>query len=282
VNRRALALALGILALPAYAGPDAPPRIVSLAPSLTELAYAAGAGGALVGTVEYSDYPDAARSLPRVGDAWRVDPERVLALRPDLVLAWESGTPAATVSRLESLGLHVVWIPTYRLSDVPAALRTIGRMAGSASSAEVVAARFEYAIGRLRAAHAQVVPVRVFIEIDDEPLYTVNGHHIISEVVDLCGGRNVFAGLPQLAPPVALEAVLERDPQVILTTDDTIADPGALWRRWKDLTAVARGTIYSMPSDTLTRATPRLAEGAGEVCRALDDARTRLAGATSG
>ncbi len=271
-----LALALGAV-VPAAEG-AARLRIVSLAPNLTELAYAAGAGSTLVGTVEYSDYPEAARALPRVGDAWRVDPERVLELRPDLVLAWSSGTPGDTVARLESLGLRVVSIPTYRLADVGAALRTIGKIAGTTAVADAAAATFDAGIGRLRAAHATAPPLDVFIEIDDEPLFTVNGRHVISEVVQLCGGRNVFADLPQLAPPVALEAVIARDPQVILSTDDTIADPKALWRRWTRVAAVRDGTIYSMPSDTLTRATPRLAEGAREVCAALDDARKKAAG----
>jgi iron complex transport system substrate-binding protein len=256
----------------------AQPRIVSLAPNLTELAYAAGAGGTLVGTVEYSDYPDAARALPRVGDAWRVDPERVLALRPDLVLAWPSGTPVDTVARLESLGLRVVSIPTYRLADVATALRTIGKMAGTSAIADESAAAFDARVRELRARHGGAPSITVFIEIDDEPLFTVNGSHAISEIVELCGGRNVFADLPQLAPPVSLEAVLARNPEVILSTDDTIADPLALWRRWTRVAAVRYGTIYSMSSDTLTRSTPRLADGAREVCAALDDARARRSG----
>lgn len=275
---RWLVFALLLVARVAAAEGASRPRIVSLAPNLTELAYAAGAGGTLVGTVEYSDYPDAARRLPRVGDAWRVDPERVLALKPDLVLAWSSGTPGDTVARLGSLGLKVVSIPTYRLADVATALRTIGRIAGTETVADASATRFEREIRRLRAAHAETRALSVFVEIDDEPLYTVSGQHIISEVVDLCGGHNVFADLPQLAPPVALEAVIARDPQVILSTDDTIADPRALWQHWTRVAAVRDGTIYSMSSDTLTRATPRLAAGAGQVCAALDDARARIAG----
>jgi iron complex transport system substrate-binding protein len=251
-------------------------RIVSLAPSLTELAYAAGAGDAMVGTVEYSDYPEAARALPRVGDAWSVDAEAVLVLRPDLVLSGPSGTPAGTVARLRSLGVQVVEIPTFRLVDVATALRSVGRIAGTEAVAEGAARRYEIEIRDLRASHAGARRLAVFIEIDDEPLYTVNGRHVISEVVDLCGGSNVFADLPQLAPPVAIEAVLARDPEVILSTDDTISDPAALWRRWGGLTAVKAGSIYSMSSDTLTRSTPRLAVGAGEVCAALDDARRRL------
>ena len=272
-----LIVGLALVALAPAAGSAGPLRIVSLAPNLTELTYAAGAGNMLVGTVEYSDYPDAARALPRVGDAWRVDPERVLELRPDLVLAWSSGTPGDTVARLESLGLRVVSIPTFRLADVATALRTIGKIAGTSAVADASAAAFDAAIRRLRAGHAGVQTVSVFIEIDDEPLYTVNGHHVISEVVELCGGRNVFAELPQLAPPVTLEAVLARDPQVILSADDTIADPQVLWRRWTQVAAVRDGAIYSMSSDTLTRATPRLADGARAVCAALDDARARRA-----
>jgi iron complex transport system substrate-binding protein len=251
-------------------------RIVSLAPSLTELAYAAGAGDAMVGTVEYSDYPAAARALPRVGDAWSVDAEAVLALRPDLVLSWPSGTPAGTVARLRSLGVHVVEIPTFRLADVATALRSVGHIVGTEVVAEEAAQRYEAGIRDLRASHASARPVAVFVEIDDEPLYTVNGRHVISEVVELCGGRNVFADLPQLAPPVAIEAVLARDPEVILSTDDTIRDPAVLWRRWSGMKAVKSGSIYSMSSDTLTRSTPRLAVGAAEVCAALDDARRRL------
>ena len=171
---------------------------------------------------------------------------------------------------------EVVEIPTFRLADVATALRSVGRIAGTEAVAEEAARRYEVEIRDLRASHAGVRRVGVFVEIDDEPLYTVNGRHVISEVVELCGGSNVFADLPQLAPPVAIEAVLARDPEVILSTDDTISDPAALWRRWSGMKAVKAGSIYSMSSDTLTRSTPRLAVGAGEVCAALDDARRRL------
>ena len=251
------------------------PRIVSLAPHLTEIAYAAGAGPALVGTVEYSDYPAAARALPRVGDGWRVDLERVLALQPDAVLAWPSGTPRTTIERLQGLGLRVVEVPTYRLADVPAALRLVGDLAGTRAAAEPAAARFEAQVARLRQQHAGATTVTVFVQIDDAPLFTVNGRHVISEVVELCGGRNVFAGLAQIAPQIDTEAVLARDPEVILTTDDTIADPRAQWQRWPQLAAVRRGTIYAMQSDTVARASPRLVEGVQAVCDALDDARRR-------
>jgi iron complex transport system substrate-binding protein len=275
VSRTAWLVLLLVAAMPAGAAERL--RIVSLAPSLTEIAYAAGAGAALVGTVEYSDYPAEARSLPRVGDGWSVDVERVLALRPDVVLAWSSGTPQATIERLESVGLRVVTVPTFRLADVPAALRLVGRLAGTPAVAESAARRFDDEVDRLRRQHAGVSVLTVFIQIDDQPLFTVGGRHVLSEVVELCGGRNVFAGLAQVAPQVDVEAVLARDPQVILSTDDTVADPAALWRRWPQLESVRAATIYSLPSDLVARATPRLAQGVAATCSALDDARRRLA-----
>jgi iron complex transport system substrate-binding protein len=264
-----------LMAMPAGAAERL--RIVSLAPSLTEIAYAAGAGPALVGTVEYSDYPAEARRLPRVGDGWSVDIERVLALRPDVVLAWSSGTPQATIERLEAVGLRVVNVPTFRLADVPAALRLVGRLAGTPAVAEAAARRFDDEVDRLRRQHAGSSVLTVFIQIDDQPLFTVGGRHVLSEVVALCGGRNVFADLAQVAPQVDVEAVLARDPQVILSTDDTVADPAAMWRRWPQLHSVRAATIYPLPSDLVARATPRLAQGVAATCRALDDARRRLA-----
>jgi len=273
---RGRVLALALLWASAGSAAAALPRIVSLAPNLTEIAYAAGAGAALVGTVEYSDFPAAARALPRVGDAWRVDMERVLALHPDLVLVWPSGTPEAVIEQLRRLGMKVVAVPTYRLADVPAALRSIGAIAGSTALAERAAQEFERDVAAQRANHAHRTALSVFIQIDDEPVYTVNGEHVISEVVQLCGGRNIFARLPQIAPPVALESVLQLDPQVIVSTDDTIADPRAQWLRWTRLKAVRAGTIYSLPSDLVARATPRLAQGVRATCDALDDARRRL------
>jgi iron complex transport system substrate-binding protein len=262
------------LAVAATSAPG-PVRIVSLAPNLTEMVYAIGAGSLLVGAVDYSDYPAEARKLPRVGDAYRVDFERLLALRPTIVLAWQSGTPREVVDRITSLGLRTEVITTQRLDDVPAALRRMGTLAGTRSTAETVAGDFERELRALRARHAAARPISVFLEIDDEPLYTVNGRHVLSEITAVCGGRNVFADLPQLAPAISLEAVIARDPQVILVTDATIGDPRALWSRWSSLRAVRDGNIYALPPDETTRATPRLIAGIRATCRALDEARRR-------
>ena len=256
------------------------PRIVSLAPHLTELVFAAGGGDRLVGTVEYSDFPPPARAIPRVGDAWRVDMERLLALKPDVVLTWESGTPPDILSRLDALKVRRIDVATYRLADVPAALLTLGKLTGTEDVARAAAETFSTAIESLRSEYAHAPPVTVFIQLDDQPLFTVNAHHVISEIVELCGGRNVFADLPQLAPPVGVEAVIAADPQVILSTDDTIADPAAQWRQWSRLTAVRHGTIYGIHADTVARSTPRLVQGTRETCEDLADARRRLSAAT--
>ena len=270
---RLLAVVAALCACVAAQALPSRPRIVSLAPHLTELAYAAGAGDLLVAVVEYSDYPEAARSLPRIGDAWRVDMERLLALRPDVVLTWPSGTPDDIIQRLEALKLTHRGIATHRLADVSAALRTIGAIAGTTGTAEAAAARFDTEIAELRRTYAAARPISVFIQLDDQPVYTVNGRHIISEVVELCGGRNVFADLPQLAPPVSIEAVIAADPEVIVSTDDTIADPLAMWQRWTGLRAVRAGAVFSLPADTMARATPRLVAGTRATCAALDTAR---------
>lgn len=252
------------------------PRIVSLAPHLTELAFAAGAGEHVVGTVEYSDYPDAARNLPEVGNAWRVDMEQLVFLQPDVVLAWDEGTPVDLVSRLEAMALRVVTVPTFSLQEVANALRSIGRIAGTEQQAEAAAERFEAELKALSRRPAGQREMSVFVQLDDQPLYTVNGRHIIDEIVTRCGGRNVFAGLQQLAPAVSLEAVLARDPEVILNTDGTAAETLSQWSRWTELEAVQAGTIYALSPDTIARPTPRILQGMAETCAALEDARVRL------
>ena len=252
-------------------------RIVSLAPSLTELAFAAGAGSRVVGTVEYSDYPDAARSIPRVGDAFRVDFERLLALRPDAVLTWEPGTPHGVVQRLRDLHLNVVTVTTYNLADVAKGLRTIGALAGTQEPAEKAAIAYERDIERLRAEYSGEASIGIFLQINDRPLYTVNGRQIMSEVLTLCGGRNVFAELNELAPQISVEAVIATNPQVILITGDSQPESLTQWRRWKTLIAVRANNLYQVSADDLARPTPRLAHGAQTVCRTLETARQRLA-----
>jgi len=251
-------------------------RIVSLAPNLTELAFAAGAGERIVATVEFSDRPEAARRIPRIGNAFRVDLERLLALDPDLVLVWESGTPKQTVERIRALHLRVVSFETLRLEHVADVVRALGELAGTDAIADDVAAKFERDVRALREEFRGRSDVRVFVQVNDRPLYTVNGKHIISEILGMCGGRNVFEGLTELAPAIGIESVIAADPQVIISTDDTVPDAAAAWRQWRHVDAVKNGNVFTLRSDDIARATLRLTEGAREMCRTLDTARRRL------
>jgi iron complex transport system substrate-binding protein len=252
-------------------------RLLSLAPNLTELVYAAGAGKQLVGVVAYSDYPVAAQRLPLIGDAFRLDFERVMALQPDLVVAWGSGTPRENVDRLRELGLRVEPLSVDHLDEIPQALEKIGDWVGTAAVARAEAARFRAALAERRQSLSthRGVPPRVFIQIGRNPYYTVNDRHLIGEVVKLCGGRNVFGGLSQLAPVVGEEDIVATRPEVILILDDG-RDGGAsakAWQRWRQLPAVRAGRVYTVDSNTLARATPRVLAGIGTVCTKLQGVR---------
>lgn len=272
MKRYLLTLALLCAAAAAAAGPPPAQRIVTLAPHLAELVHAAGAGERLVGTVAWTDYPPAAAGLPRIGDAFRLDLEALAVLAPDLVLGWKGGNPDHMLEQLEKRGYRVAALAPETLDDIGAQLLEIGRLAGTGKAAAEVAARYRAELDALRRAHAGKAPVRVFYQVSWRPLYTVGGRQLISELIALCGGRNVFDDLGELAPAVGMEAVIARDPEVILTADVQRAEL-AEWRRWPGITAVARGHLYSVDGDLVVRAAPRILEGTRQVCAALDRAR---------
>lgn len=250
-------------------------RVVTLAPNLTELTFAAGAGSALVGVSAYSDYPQAALELPLVGDAFTVDQEQLALLRPDLLLAWESGTPAHVIDELRVAGHRVEVLRTRNLDDVAAALRRIGALTGHAASANRAAADYTRELQSIRKAHAGEERVSVFYQVSARPLYTVNGEHYVSELIGLCGGTNVFGDLNELAPTIAVEAVVDRDPEVMLASADAGAGAFAEWARWPGMTANRYANQFLMPADEIGRATPRLVHAAAALCEALAIARER-------
>lgn len=252
------------------------PRIVTLAPHLAEMVYAAGAGDRLVGSVAYSDFPPAARGLPLVGDAFGIDAERLVALAPDLVLAWDGGNPAAVIDRVRGLGIETVAFPATGLADVPGQLERIGALAGTAEAARQAADRYRARIERLRHAHRGAPVLRVFYQISEAPLYTVGKRHPITELLELCGGRNVFADNAGSAFIVSLEAVLARDPQVVLVGTGAPADTLGMWRSWNSLAATRAGNLLTVNADHVARPGPRLALGAEEVCAALEGAREAI------
>ena len=251
-------------------------RIVSLAPHITELLYAAGAGDRLVGNVEYGDYPPPAKLLPKVGGS-RLDLEAIVALKPDLVMGWESGNAPASILRLRSMGLTVHLSQPNRIEDIPNELERIGKLAGTEAAAHAAATAFHERHAQLVGRYSQRPPVNVFYQIWKRPLMTVNSKQIINDAIRLCGGRNVFSQLSVLAPTITEEAVLAADPEVIVASGMDEARPEWLddWRRWKTLTAVARNNLYFVPPDLIQRHTVRILDGIEQLCIHLETARAK-------
>jgi iron complex transport system substrate-binding protein len=250
-------------------------RIVALAPHLAENLYAAGAGDRLVGTVEYSDYPPAASRVPRIGGYNSISIEAIVAMRPDLVLAWHSGNGDTLIRRLRELGMPVYAEEIRTLNDIPASLRTLGHLAGTAETGAARATQLETTLESLRRETRGDAPLRVFYQVWHDPLQTVGAGHLISEVIALCGGKNLFADTRGLAPRVSREAVIARNPQVILASGssegvDAWFEP---WRSVTSLAATRRGALYLLNPDLIERPTPRIAEGAQQLCEALEHAR---------
>ncbi|MCO8627190.1 cobalamin-binding protein [Burkholderia multivorans] len=256
-------------------------RVISLAPHVTELLYAAGGGAKLVGTVTYSDYPPAAKSVPRVGDNKALDLERIAALRPDLIVVWRHGNAERQTDALRALHIPLFFSDPKHLDDIASSLRRLGTLLGTQPAADTAAASFERDIAALRARYAARAPVTVFFQAWDRPLMTLNGTHLISDVIALCGGRNVFASLKPLVPTVTDEAVLAANPEAIVTTSggatrsDQALPSLERWRAWPAMTAVARNNLFAIGGDLLTRPAPRIADGAAALCTDLDVARTR-------
>lgn len=254
-------------------------RIVSLAPHLTELLYAAGAGDRIVGAVRFSDFPEAAKSIPRVGDVAMLDIEHILVMRPDLVVAWWHVTPELQLDKLRAFGIAVYYSEPKKLADIPRALSDLGKLAGTEPVARKAATAFEARAERLRRNFAGRSQVPVFVQIWSSPLLTVNGQHLISEVIRVCGGVNVFADLAPLVPTVGAEAVIAAHPEAIVTTRDTPTAEGAeelaIWQKLTHLPATARHNLIVLDSDTISRQSPRILEGAEALCEHLEEVRAR-------
>lgn len=253
-------------------------RIISIAPHVTELLFAAGAGDRVVGVDEFSDHPPAARALPRIGRHSGLDLEAIVALRPDLVVGWASGNRMPQLDRLDALGIALYLNEIRSIEDIATSIETLGRLAGTQPVARIAADALRERAEALRAG-SEGERLSVFYQVWDRPLMTINGEHLISRAIERCGGQNVFAPLSQLAPTVSVEGVLAANPQVILATrvDDTTPTGLAEWRRWPDLAATRHDNLLALPADLLQRPGPRFIDGVEALCAALDEARARIA-----
>ncbi len=251
-------------------------RIVSLAPHITETLFAAGLGERVVGAVSYSDYPEAALAIPRVGSYPNIDLEAVLALEPDLVIGWRSGNQPVQLERLRQFGLPVYVSEPHSPEDVATAIERFALLGGTEEQAQGVVADFRARLRALREQYAESQPISVFYQIWNRPLMTINGEHLISQVITLCGGENIFAGLESPNPKVNEEAVLAADPAVIIAggMGEERPDWVDAWRRWPQLRAVQDDALLFIPPSLLQRHGPRIIDGAERMCAALEGQRT--------
>ena len=256
-------------------------RIVSLAPHVTELLYAAGGGDRIVGTVSYSDYPPQAREIPRVGDNKALDLERIAALKPDLIVVWRHGNAQKQTDRLRALGLPLFFSEPRKLESIPENREKLGKLMDTGPVATRAAADFRQQVETLRKTYANRPPVTVFYQVWQQPLMTLNGQHMVSDMLALCGGRNLFGNEPPLVPTVSVEAVVAGNPEAMMTAglgatrpDKPLAD-FSMWEKWKSVTAVARNNLFIIDGDLVNRAGPRVVQGAAQICKDLDIARSR-------
>lgn len=291
--RRLLLLCCWLLALPAavHAAPlrvvddagrivslDQPARrIVALSPQLLELAAAAGASRAVVATIRGAEDVAWARKLPRVGDAFGLNLEAIALLKPDLILAWQSGTPPREVARLQSLGIPVYWSQANGFDALARTVTRIGTLAGTSEQADRWVRAFDARLAALRRRYADRRPaVRVFYQVWNEPLTTVGGPQLIGQAIALCGGRNVFGDLNTFAPTVSREAVIGANPQLIVASGPQAATWLDAWRRFRQVSAVRHDQLVVLPSDALSLMGVDVLDGVAQLCAAMDTARTAV------
>jgi len=260
------------------AGAAPPVRIVSLAPHLTELAFEAGIGDRVVGAVEWSDYPEAAKDIPRIGDAFRFDLERIVRMQASHALAWAGGTPPGAVAELEKLGVDVEVIEIRTLDQIAGAIERLGKLGADPAEANESAADFRRRLAGFEQRTSSARPeVEIFYQVSARPLFTLGGRHVINEVFGLCGAGNVFGQMDTEAANVDLEAVLARDPMAIVAGNsgdngngNGNGDPAAHWQAYPDLRAIACDNVLRVDPALLVRPTPRVLDGAKMLCRWLD------------
>jgi len=250
-------------------------RVISMAPHATELLFAAGGGARVDGAMNYSDYPEAAKKIPLVGSNSVIDMERVLALKPELIVVWHSGNTARQITQLESLGVPVFHSEPRTLGQVAGNIERLGRLLGTGPAAQAAAGTYRAKLAGLEARYGRRSPVTVFYQIWDQPLYTLNDAQIASDAIRLCGGTNIFAGLKTIAPQVGVEAVVQKDPEAIVGGKlYTPQDRGlSIWQPYRGMTAVRRNNLFTLDEELLTRPGPRIADGAAALCQRLEEAR---------
>ena len=252
-------------------------RIISMAPNLTEILFHIEAGSQIVGVVEYSDFPPEALDIPKIGASHQFDIEAILALQPDLIVAWESGNPTDDLAKLEQLGLPIFRTEPRTLNDIATLLQRLGKLTGHSTISDDLATTFLEGTASIREAYQQRQNLTVLYQIWSDPIYTLNGEHLISRLIEHCGGTNIFFELETLAPVVSTESVIERNPDVIIAGGYGGVTPEWLgaWNQWSSIQAVKSKDLYTVDADQISRMGPRILQGLQELCQAIDQARRK-------
>lgn len=248
-------------------------RVISMAPHVTELLFAAGGGSRIVGAVNYSDYPEAAKSIPRIGSNREIDLERVIAMKPDLIVAWMHNASERQIEMVRKLGVPVFLSDAQTLEGIPENVARLGQLMGTETVANAAALELRKQLAGLRSRYAGRPVVRTFYQVWDRPLYTLSGKHIITDALRLCGGENIFEKLTVVAPVVSVESVLQEDPEAIFGTAEKNYGGVALWKPYTTLTATRNDNLFTVDGDLLNRAGPRMISGTAIMCEKLELAR---------
>jgi len=248
-------------------------RIISMAPHVTELLFAAGGGEHIVGAVSYSDVPEAAKRIPQIGDNRQIDMERIIAMQPDLIVVWRHGNSARQIDMLRALGIPMFHSEPKKLDDIADSVLRLGQLMNTEKIARPAAAALSGKLAELRQRYANRPPVRLFYQVWDKPLYTLNGAHIVSDAIRLCGGENVFAKLTTTAPVVSIEGVLQADPEAIFGTVERDSGGVNIWRPYTTMKAVRNNNLFTLDGNLLNRSGPRMIAGTSALCEKIELAR---------
>jgi len=250
-------------------------RVVSMAPSVTELLFAAGGGSQIVGAVNYSDYPEAAKRIPRIGSNREIDMELLISLKPDLIVAWRHNSSERQIEMVRRLGIPVFQSDPQTLDGIPDAVLRLGQLLGTDAAAKATAMQLREQLAGLRAKYANRSTVRTFYQVWDKPLYTLSGKHILTDAMKLCGGENIFDKLTVTAPIVSIESVLQANPEAIIATAEKNYGGVELWKPYGTLAAVRSNNLFTLDGHLLNRAGPRMVQGTSAMCEVLEQARQR-------
>ncbi|MCG7549506.1 cobalamin-binding protein [Pseudoalteromonas sp. Of7M-16] len=251
-------------------------RIVALAPHIVENLYAIGAGNKIVGTVEYADYPEAAKKIPRIGGFHGIQLEKVLALKPDLVIVWQSGNKEGDIEKLKSLGIPVVYSVAKDIHHVPRELIKLGRLTGREAQAKLKADKFLSDYHALVEKYKNMPSLDVFYQLWPSPMMTVSGKTWIHQTLSTCQVRNVFANATTEYPQISLENVIAKHPQVIIIPNEKAKKqpPKVDWGRWTEIPAVKHNQYIEVDADMLHRFSTRMLTGVKDMCDKLHASRT--------